>query len=274
MKQSKPTSFLLSIPYLIWLIVFTVIPMGLIVFFAVTDKYGSFTLENLNKAGQYAPVLMQSIVLSIFATIICIVIAYPLSFIMSRQTANKKRTLMILVMLPMWMNFLLRTYAWMTILENNGLINRFLGLLGIGPLNLINTQGAVVLGMIYNYIPFMIIPIYTVMMKIKPATLEAAQDLGAGSWHIFSKVLLPLSMPGVRTGITLVFVPAVSTFIISQMLGGGSQLLIGDIIELQFLGNAYNPNLGAAISLVLMVLVLICMSILNTFDDEDMEGMI
>lgn len=266
-------SFLLSLPYLFWLVIFTIIPMGLIVYFAITDQYGQFTLENLSQAGQYSPVLMQSILLSLVATAICILVAYPLAFIMSRQTAHKKRTLLILVMLPMWMNFLLRTYSWMTILENNGLINRFLSLFGIGPLTLINTQGAVILGMVYNFIPFMIIPIYTVMIKIKTATLEAAQDLGAGWWQIFSRVLLPLSMPGIRTGITLVFVPAVSTFIISQMLGG-SQLLIGDIIELQFLGSAYNPNLGAAISLVLMVLVLICMSVLNTFDDDSMEGML
>ena len=178
-----------------------------------------------------------------------------------------------LVMLPMWMNFLLRTYAWMTLLERNGLINRFFALFGLGPFEMINTQGAVVLGMVYNYLPFMILPLYTIMVKIDDRIIEAAQDLGANSFHVFSKVVLPLSVPGITTGITMVFVPAVSTFIISRMLGGGGNLLIGDLIDLQFLGNAYNPNLGAAISLVLMVLILLCMSIMNQFDnDEGMEG--
>ena len=177
-------------------------------------------------------------------------------------------------MLPMWMNFLLRTYAWMTILENNGLINKFLSLFGIGPLQMINTQGAVILGMVYNYIPFMILPLYTTMCKIGNDVIEAAQDLGGSPLQVMAKVVIPLSLPGVSTGITMVFVPAISTFIISKMLGGGTNQLIGDIIELQFLGNSYNPNLGSAISLVLMVVVLLCMSIMSNFDDEEMEGRI
>ncbi len=177
-------------------------------------------------------------------------------------------------MLPMWMNFLLRTYAWMTLLEKNGLINKFFGLFGIGPFNMINTQGAVVLGMIYNYLPFMILPLYSVMTKIDDRTIEAAQDLGANGWQVISRVVMPLSMPGVASGITMVFVPSVSTFIISRMLGGGTNMLIGDLIDLQFLGNAYNPNLGAAISLVLMVFIFLCMSITNQLDNEDMEGVL
>ena len=182
--------------------------------------------------------------------------------------------MLMLVMLPMWMNFLLRTYAWMTLLEKNGLINRFLGLFGVGPLEMINTEGAVVLGMVYNYLPFMILPLYSVMVKIDKSVIEAAQDLGSNSFHVFSKVIFPLSLPGVMSGITMVFVPAISTFIISKMLGGGSNLLVGDLIELQFLGNAYNPNLGAAMSLVLMVIILICMGIMNRFGDEESKGMI
>ncbi|MEG1972576.1 MAG: ABC transporter permease, partial [Oscillospiraceae bacterium] len=176
--------------------------------------------------------------------------------------------------LPMWMNFLLRTYAWMTLLEKTGIINRLLGLLGLGPFNMINTQGAVVLGMVYNYLPFMILPLYSVMTKIDKSFIEAAQDLGAHSGEVFKNVVLPLSVPGIMTGITMVFVPAVSTFIISRMLGGGSNMMIGDLIELQFLGNAYNPNLGAAISLGLMILILFCMSLLNQINDEDKEDMI
>ena len=180
--------------------------------------------------------------------------------------------MIMLVMLPMWMNFLLRTYAWMTLLENNGLINRLLGAIGLEPIQLINTQGAVVLGMVYNFLPFMILPLYSVMAKMDFRVIEAAQDLGANGFQVFSRVVLPLSIPGIITGITMVFVPAVSTFIISKMLGGGANLLIGDLIDMQFLGNSYNPNLGSAISLVLMVLILICMGIMNQFDDGENTG--
>uniref|UniRef100_UPI003AEF4B44 ABC transporter permease n=1 Tax=Hominenteromicrobium sp. TaxID=3073581 RepID=UPI003AEF4B44 len=168
--------------------------------------------------------------------------------------------------------FLLRTYAWMSLLEHNGIINRFLGLLGVGPFNMINTSGAVVLGMVYNYLPYMVLPLYTIMVKIDNSVIEAAQDLGASQFHILSRVLVPLAMPGITTGITMVFVPSISTFIISRMLGGGSNLLIGDLIDMQFLGSAYNPNLGSAISLVLMVIILICMGIMNQFDDGENVG--
>jgi spermidine/putrescine transport system permease protein len=171
------------------------------------------------------------------------------------------------------MNFLLRTYAWMTLLEDNGIINTFLASIGLPKLQLINTQGAVVLGMVYNYIPYMILPLYSVLTKIDPSVIEAAQDLGANRFSVFTRVIFPMSMPGMISGVTMVFVPAVSTFIISKMLGGGANLLIGDLIDMQFLGSAYNPNLGSAISLVLMVLILICMGIMNQFDDgENNEG--
>jgi spermidine/putrescine transport system permease protein len=173
-----------------------------------------------------------------------------------------------LVMLPMWMNFLLRTYAWMSLLEDSGIINRALGAVGLGPVHMINTAGAVVLGMVYNYIPYMILPLYSVLTKIDRSVIEAAQDLGANDRKVFMRVTLPMSMPGVISGVTMVFVPAVSTFIISKMLGGGSNLLIGDLIDMQFLGSAYNPNLGSAISLVLMVLIFICMGIMNQFDEN------
>ena len=172
-------------------------------------------------------------------------------------------------MLPMWMNFLLRTYAWMTLLGNNGIINTFLGFFGLGPFKMLNTQGAVVLGMVYNYLPYMILPLYSVMVKIDKMLLEAAQDLGCNGKKVLLKVVLPLSLPGVMSGITMVFVPAISTFIISRMLGGGSNILIGDLIEMQFLGNSYNPNLGAGISLVLMVIILLIMTIMNQFDNDE-----
>jgi len=173
------------------------------------------------------------------------------------------------------MNFLLRTYAWMTLLENNGVINRLLGMIGLGPFEMINTPGAVVLGMVYNYLPFMILPLYSVMTKIEPLLIEAATDLGCSPWETLKRVTLPLSLPGIATGVTMVFVPSVSTFVISVMLGGGSFMLIGDLIEMQFLGNAYNPHLGAALSLVLMVILLICMALTDMFSNpEEKEGLL
>ena len=220
----------------------------------------------------YAELTNGFITVRNIATVICLVLAFPIGYFLSRLRVNKQHIMLMLVMLPMWMNFLLRTYAWMTLLEKNGLINKLLGLFGIGPFNMINTSGAVVLGMVYNYLPYMILPLYTAMTKIDNSVVEAAQDLGANVFQILGRVLIPLSKPGIATGITMVFVPAVSTFIISRMLGGGANLLIGDLIELQFLGNSYNLNLGSAMSLVLMVIVLLCMSFTSSFDEEEMEG--
>ena len=273
-KKRSLLGALPAVPYVVWMVLFIAIPLGMVAFFALTDPQGQFTLENIARGGEHMSVLLRSIKLATIATILCIIIAYPLAYILSRKQGFQKHTLFVMVMLPMWMNFLLRTFAWMTILENNGLINKFLGLFGIGPLQMINTQGAVILGMVYNYIPFMILPLYTTMCKIGNDVIEAAQDLGGNTFQVMARVVVPLSLPGVSTGITMVFVPAISTFIISKMLGGGTNQLIGDIIELQFLGNSYNPNLGSAISLVLMVVVLLCMSIMSNFDDEEMEGRI
>ena len=177
--------------------------------------------------------------------------------------------MLMLVMLPMWMNFLLRTYAWMTLLGNNGIINNLLGMIGIGPLKLINTEGAVVLGMVCNYLPFMILPLNSVMVKIDKSLIEAASDLGCNPVSTLFRVVVPLSVPGIMSGVTMVFVPAISTFIISRMLGGGSNLLIGDLIEMQCLGNSYNPHLGAGISLVLMVIMLLIMTIMKQFNPDD-----
>ncbi|MGN0710701.1 MAG: ABC transporter permease [Anaerovoracaceae bacterium] len=258
-------------PYLLWAVVFVAVPLGLVLYFAFTDLHGNLSMENLVIAGRYSSVFVKSIWLAAVSTVFCLVLGYPIAYLMSRMKGIGSRTLMLLLMLPMWMNFLLRTYAWMTILENNGIINQLLGMIGIGPLELINTQGAVVMGMIYNYIPFMILPLHSVMVKIENDVIEAAHDLGAGPKDVFARIILPMSKPGIKTGVMLVFIPAVSTFIISQMLGGGHNQLIGDIIELQFLGNAYNPNLGSAISLVLMLLVMLCMSVSGFLDDEGVE---
>lgn len=272
-KQSIWTK-LISTPYILWMTVFIIVPLAMVAYFAFTTSQGSFTLENIKAVGQYTNIFARSIRLAAIATVICLVISYPAAFILARMNKSVQSTMLMLVMLPMWMNFLLRTYAWMTLLGNNGIINSLLSLIGIGSVKLLNTQGAVVLGMIYNYIPYMILPLYSIMVKIDKSVMEAAQDLGCNGAQVLWRVVLPLSLPGIISGITMVFVPAISTFIISRMLGGGSELLIGDLIEMQFLGNAYNPNLGAAISLVLMVIVLIIMTIMNRFGDNDEAALI
>ena len=262
----------LAYPYFVWMTLFTVVPLIIVVYYALTDADGNFTLDNLLSISGYGSVFARSLLLALIATVICLIIAFPVGYFLSRLRVNKQHIMLMLVMLPMWMNFLLRTYAWMGLLSTNGPVNAVLGFFGLGPFNMLNTSGAVVLGMVYNYLPFMILPIYTAMTKIDDSIIEAAQDLGCNVWHILFRVLVPLTGPGIATGITQVFVPAVSTFIISRMLGGGSNLLIGDLIELQFLGNSYNLNLGSAMSLVLMVIVLLCMSFTSSFDESEMEG--
>ena len=258
-----------SAPYLVWMIVFILVPLLMIGYFALTTDSGSFTLKHVSDVGQYANIFVRSIWLSLIATAICLVVAYPVAFMLSRMEKHRQGTMLMIVMRPMWMNFLLSTYAWMTLLGNNGIINHLLGTVGLGPVKMINTSGAVILGMVYNYLPFMILPLYSVMVKRDKSMFEAASDLGCSSAETLWRVVIPLSMPGITSGITMVFVPAISTFIISRMLGGGSNLLIGDLIEMQFLGNAYNPHLGAAISLVLMVIILVIMTVMNQFDPDD-----
>ncbi len=262
-------SYLTASPYILWMIIFIIVPLAMVAYFAFTDTDGQFTFEYIKSVGQYTNIFVKSIWLAAIATVICLLLAYPVAYILTRLDKNVHSTMIMLVTLPMWMNFLLRTYAWMTLLGNNGIINSILGFIGLGPFKLLNTQGAVVLGMVYNYLPYMILPLYTVMIKIDKSILEAAQDLGCNGAKVIWRVVLPLSIPGITSGITMVFVPAISTFIISRMLGGGSNLLIGDLIEMQFLGNSYNPNLGAAISLILMVIVLIIMTVMNQFDSDD-----
>ncbi len=262
-----------SAPYILWMALFTVIPLVLVIVFAFTNENKEFTVEAFTKMGQFIPSLIKSLKLALISTVICFVLAYPFSYIMSRSAEHVQRRMMMLIMLPMWMSFLLRTYSWMTLLEKNGLINRFFGLFGLGPFQMINTEGAVVVGMVYNFLPFMILPLYTVMLKIDKSVIEAAQDLGSNSFNVIRKVILPLSLPGIISGITMVFVPSVGTFMISRMLGGNENMLIGDLIEKQFFGNMYNPYLGSAVSLLLMVIILITMGIINLFDDEEMEGM-
>ena len=274
----------LTIPYVIWMALFVVAPIIMVVIYAFSAADGGFTLANFAKMGTYAVVFTRSFKLALIATLICLLIGYPLAYIMSKEGPRFQRVAMVLIMLPMWMNFLLRTYSWMSILENNGLLNQLFQKIGLIALynnlfgtdlqffRMMNTQGAVVLGMVYNYLPFMILPIYSVIIKLDPSLLEAARDLGANTFNVFRRVILPLSLPGVLSGITMVFVPSVSTFAISKMLGGGTELLLGDLIEQQFLGGAYNPDLGAAISLVMMIIVVICMAVMNRFGEGEEQA--
>ncbi len=269
----------LGIPYIIWMAIFVVIPLFLILGYALTTRDGGFTLSNFTRLASYAGVFADSFLLAIIATAVCLLIGYPIAYWMSREGPAFKRIALIVLMLPMWMNFLLRTYAWMSLLENTGILNELFSALGIFKLinavfgtdityfPMINTKGAVVVGMVYNYLPFMIMPIYTVIDKIDGKVIEAAQDLGANTANVFRRIIFPLSIPGVISGITMVFIPSVSTFAISKLLGGGKTLLLGDLIEMQFYGNSYNPYLGSAIALVMMVIVLICMAIMNRFGD-------
>ena len=263
----------LAYPYFVWMVLFTVVPLFIVVYYAMTDAEGNFTLNNLTSISGYGSVFARSLLLALIATVICLVIAFPVGYFLSRLRVNKQHIMLMLVMLPMWMNFLLRTYAWMGLLSVNGPVNAILGFFGLGPYNMLNTSGAVVLGMVYNYVPYMILPLYTVIMKIDRRLIEAASDLGCTPSQVFTKVILPLSGPGILSGLTMVFVPAVSTFYISQKLGSTGTTLIGDVIESQF-KTAYNPNLGAAMSLILMVLIFVCVSIMNHFgENEDEEVM-
>ncbi len=257
-------------PFAVWMALFTVIPLGIVIWFAFTDNGGNFTLSNLSSIVEYAGTFGISIALGGIATAICLVLAFPLAYTISRAQGRVQQTMVMIIMLPMWMNFLLRTYAWMSILENNGFINqllRVLGLLAEGQsLTLINTSGAVVLGMVYNFLPFMVLPLYSVMAKIDNSIIEAAQDLGSNILQVFRKVIIPLSVPGMLSGITMVFVPAVSTFVITKLLGGSKTLMIGDAIETMFIGQGADYHVGATLSLVLMVMILICMAVTGMVD--------
>ena len=280
--KSKLSRF--AVPYVVWMAIFVVAPIIIMVIYAFSNGEGGFTWDNFSQMGAYGSVFLRSFKLALIATAVCLLVGYPVSYWLSREGASFQRIAMVLIMLPMWMNFLLRTYSWMTILENNGLLNQLFQKIGLIALynnitgseieyfSMIGTQGAVVLGMVYNYLPFMILPIYSVIVKLDGSLIEAAHDLGADSITVFRKVILPLSLPGVLSGITMVFVPSVSTFAISRMLGGGTELLLGDLIERQFLGGAYNPQLGAAISLVMMVVVVICMLVMNRFGEGEEQA--
>ena len=264
----------LAAPYLVWMGLFTIIPLCIVFYFAFTDSVtGSFTLINLLSIGNYIPIFLRSIWLALVSTVICFVLAYPVAWFIAGRSPLARRFLYMLVMLPMCMSFLLRTLAWVALLEDTGILNQLIGMLGVSPLPMIRTDGAVILGMVYNYLPYMILPLYSVLLKIDHRLIEAAQDLGCSHAQVLRRVIFPLSVPGIVSGFTMVFVPAVSTFYISQKMGSSGTTLIGDVIESQFKA-AYNPNLGAALSLILMVMVFICVAIMNRFSHDGGEEVI
>ena len=271
MKKSSLSKKLTSAPYLVWAAIFIIVPLIFVLYYSVTDANGNFSLQYIADIGKYKDIMLNSIWLGFVATVISLVMAYPLAYIMARSKANVQRTMMMLVMLPMWMNLLIRTYSMMILMQDTGIINNALQALGLSPVHMINTQGAVVLGMVYNYIPYMILPLYSIMAKLDYSLVEAAQDLGANKLTVIKNVVIPHSLPGIASGFTMVFVPSVSTFYISKKLGGNTFSLIGDIIEMQF-KSANNYNLGAALSMVLMVLIIICMMVMNRFTGDDDDG--
>ena len=273
-KQSESR---LATPYAIWSVLFIVIPLILIVFFSFTKQVDGrymFTLDNFDKFFNvmYFKVVRRSLVLAFISTVLCLIVGYPTAYIISKAKPSKRATLLLLCILPMWMNFLLRTYAWSAILGKNGFINTLLGMIGLGPINILYTDAAVLLGMVYNFLPFMILPIHTILSKMDQDLINAAKDLGANNFQVFTKVIFPLSLPGVISGITMVFMPAVSTFVISKLLGGGQFYLIGNLIEQEFM-SVGDWHFGSAISIFMMIIILISMAIMNKYSSgTDKEG--
>ena len=261
----------LSFPYFLWAAAFIIIPLLFIVYYGLTDRSGAFTLDNLVAiaTAEHSKALFLSLGLSLLSTAICLLLAYPLALILSGSRLGKSGFVIFLFVLPMWMNFLLRTLAWQTLLEKTGVINSILQALHLPSLNIINTPAAIILGMVYNFLPFMVLPIYNVLVKIDPNVINAARDLGANSLQTFVKITLPLSIPGVISGITMVFVPALTTFVISKILGGSKILLIGNVIEQEFTQTG-NWHLGSGLSIVLMLFIIFNM-VISAVTDRDME---
>lgn len=273
--MNRRSTKILDKPYFVWSLLFIIAPLIMVAYYAFTDRSGAFSLDSVSQIPSYFPTILLSVLYGLAATVICLVIGYPFAYIFSKFSMRRQQMMVLLVMLPMWMNFLIRTYSWMTILGDSGVINSALTSIGLEPAKLINTSGAVILGMVYNFLPYMVLPIYSVLSKMDNSLIEAAQDLGSNKFQVLRRVIFPLSLPGMLSGITMVFVPCVSTFYITQKLGGGQIVLIGDVIETQF-QSANNYNLGAALSFVLMILILICLGVMNYFgaDDENDGGVV
>lgn len=255
-------------PHILWSVLFIVLPLLIVVYYAFTDDSGAFSFENILGLGDYIPIFELSVELAVIATFICLLVGYPLAYIMAKSKPSTQKLLIMLLMLPMWTNLLIRTYSIMAILDDGGFLNHILG----AELHIIGTKGAVIFGMVYDFLPYMVLPIYTCISKIDPHMWEAAADLGCSPAMVIPKVIFPLSLSGVISGVTMVLVPSISTFYISQKLGGGTFELIGDTIERQFVSSARNTS--AAISLVMMVLILISLSVMNRFSDSDDGGII
>ena len=270
MKKKSLIGQMAAAPHIVWSVLFIIAPLIFVAYYALTDAEGHFTLSNFGAlfTAEYLEIFARSACFAFLATVICLVIAYPVAYFISKTSQRTQKILIVLVMLPQWMNFLIRTYSWMAILEDTGIINTVLGLVGIGPFHMINTAGAVILGMVYNFLPYMILPIYTSLSKLDVRYTEASADLGCNAFGTLLHVILPLSRSGIISGITMVFVPSISTFYISQKLGGGNFDLIGDTIERQFM-SALNYNLGATLSFVLMILIIVSMTVMNRFGEEE-----
>lgn len=266
-----------SIVYLFWGLVFIVLPLFLILAHALSSNTNladfSFTLDNFARFFEplYVKILITSIILAAVSTLFCLVIGYPVAYIISKMSEKVRNNLILVFIIPMWMNFLLRTYAWLTLLGNNGLINKFIGLFGLGPWDLMYNSKAIMIGMVYNFLPFMVLPIYTVLLKMDPKLIEAAKDLGANDFKVFAKVIFPLSLPGIYTGITMVFIPAISTFVVPNLLGGNNFYLIGNLIEKQFTFTG-DWGFGSAISMVLIVIMLLILLIPKLFNKKIKTG--
>ena len=274
-NRNKNLSFA-AYPYVVWSAILIVIPLLLRVFFSFTSKVDGrfvFSFENFQRLFEpiYFTVFIRSIWLAVLSTVSCLILGYPIAYIISKLPIKRRNMLILLFILPMWMNFLLRTYAWMAILGRDGLINTLLGYIGIGPIKMLYTDGAILLGMVYNFLPFMVIPIYTVLIKIDKNLVNAAYDLGANKAQAFRKIILPLSIPGIISGITMVFMPAVSNFVIPSLLGGGKYMLVGNLIEQQFT-TIGNWNFGSALSIFMMILILISMAFMSKYEKNGKEG--
>lgn len=266
-------SKVIAVPYMVWALIFIVVPTLFVGYFAFTDMNGSFTLENVKEISNVTQVLWRSVCYAFAATVLCLVLGYIFAYIMTGLGEKMKSVSLILLMLPMWINLVLRTQALQNLLMDNGLINKILALFGADPIKMFGTPFAVVLGLVYNYLPFMILPIFTALEKLDPKVIEAAQDLGANRFNVFRRVVFPMSMSGVYSGIIMVFIPCLSTFVISEKMGGGKVYLIGNVINDVFNQN-YNFNVGAAISLVMMVIMLLTLVVFSFLDDETKEGIL
>ena len=280
---NKAGSFRIELlPYSVWSLLFIVVPLAFVAYYAFTNNGFGFTTENITRfftatsevdgkeVHTYILIFMRSLKLAVISTIICFILGYPIAYIMANANERTQRIMLILIMIPMWMNFLIRTYAWMTILQDTGILNGFLGLLGLKPLHIIGTETAVIIGMVYDYLPYMVLPIYSIMAKMDYKLIEAAKDLGCNDFAVLRKVIFPLSLPGVLSGITMVLIPSISTFYISQKLGSGKFFLIGDAIEGQYTAN--NLHFAAAIAFILMIILLICMAVMKKLTGKVVNG--